>query len=228
MENNKYTRILQIVSHEDLAKVFRTSIILFGVGGVGGQALEALVRAGFKKITIVDSDVVEVTNLNRQLIATRHNIGTPKVEAAKQRMEELDAEVTIEAQFAAVTCENITDFKLETYDYIIDAIDSFGPKMALIKYALEHNLNIISAMGAGNRLDPTKVVVSDIYQTSGDPFAKKIRTELRKAGFKSLPVVYSTELPRRNNGVKPGSSPFVPAAAGLALASYIFTNVIAK
>lgn len=228
MALKRYARTLQIVNKDDFIKVGQSRIIIFGVGGVGGQALESLVRAGFKHITIVDRDVVEETNLNRQLIATVKTLGKPKVMVAKERMLEIDPEVTINTQFVEITEENITSFTLESYDFVVDAIDSFCAKMALIKYCLSNNIPLISAMGAGNRLDPTKIVISDIFKTSGDPLAKKIRAELRKANLKGLTVVSSAELPHENIGQKPGSSPFVPAASGLAIASYIFINVIGK
>ena len=228
MDTNWQKRTLQIISEDDLAKIVQTRIIIFGIGGVGGQALESLVRAGFTHISIVDFDVVDVTNINRQVLATVPVIGIPKVEVAKKRMEEINPEVLIDAQIVEVTPQNISEFKLETYDYIIDAIDSFKAKMALIKYALTHNIKIISAMGAGNRLDPTKLEIVDIFKTSGDPLARKVRAELRIEKLDGLLDVTSKELPHHNSGARPGSSPFVPAAAGLALASYIFINVISK
>ena len=228
MSANWQARTLQIISEQDLAKIVNTKIIIFGVGGVGGQALESLVRAGFREICIVDYDVVDVTNLNRQVLATQSSLGKAKVEVAKKRMLDIYTEVRINAQFAEVTPQNITNFNLESYDYIVDAIDSFNAKMALIKYALRHNLTIISAMGAGNRLDPTQIEIVDIFKTSGDPLARKVRAELRKENLSGLMVVTSKELPHDNRGPRPGSTPFVPAAAGLALASYIFTNVISK
>lgn len=228
MESRRFSRILQLINDDDFAKVKEAKLIIFGVGGVGGQALESLVRSGFFAFTIVDRDVVEESNLNRQVIATSKNIGQPKVEAAKMRMLEINPNCQIKALFTAVNSQNVSEFALENYDFIVDAIDDFPAKMALIKYALINNLPIISAMGAGNRFDPTKVFVTDISKTEGDPFAKKIRYELRKEKLKGLPVVTSSELPSVNNGTKPGSTSFVPPAAGLAIASYIFNKIIKK
>lgn len=228
MKQERYTRTIQIVGEESFAKLNDIRIIIFGVGGVGGQALEALVRAGFSYFTIVDRDVVEVSNLNRQLISTTSVIGESKVEVAKKRMLDINPKCTINAVFAEVNGENIKEYKLEEYDFIVDAIDSFEDKMALIIYALKNGLPIISAMGAGNRLDPTAVFITDIEKTEGCPLAKKVRYVLRQEKLKGLKVVSSKELPLKNSGVKPGSSPFVPPAYGLAIASYIFKNVIFK
>lgn len=228
MNERRYERITQIVDKEDFYKVTKSRIIIFGVGGVGGQALESLVRSGFRNITIVDRDVIDESNLNRQLIATSKNIGQSKVEIAKARMLEIDPICTIETHFTAVNAENINEFELEKYDFIVDSIDDFYAKTALIKYAIVNKLPIISSMGAGNRFDPTKVFITDINKTSGDPLAKKVRLELRKAKLKGLTVVTSSELPAPNNGKKPGSTSFVPPASGLAIASYIFKKIIEK
>ncbi|MFA5485590.1 MAG: tRNA threonylcarbamoyladenosine dehydratase [Bacilli bacterium] len=228
MANNMFIRTIQIVGEENFNKLQDKSIIIFGVGGVGGQALEALVRAGFLKFTIVDHDVVEETNLNRQLIATQDVISKPKVEVAKNRMLQINSNVVINTVFGPINAQNIDKFNLDAYDFIVDAIDSFDDKLALITYSLKKNLPIISAMGAGNRLDPTKVFVTTIEKTEGCPLAKKIRYALRQEKLKGLIVVTSKELPLRNNGKRPGSSSFVPPAYGLAIASYIFKNVIKK
>jgi len=228
MEKERFGRLLQIVSVEDLAKVESKRIIIFGLGGVGGSALEALVRAGFKHFTIVDNDVIEITNLNRQLLATTKTIGVPKIKVAKDRMLEINPNCKINVVFAQVHSKNIEDFNLESFDYIVDAIDSFEDKMALIVYAVKNKLPIISAMGAGNRFDPTKVIVTKIEKTEGCPLAKKVRYHLRQEKLKGLMVVTSLELPVTSIGNKLGSSSFVPPAFGLAMASYIFRNVISK
>lgn len=228
MSNNRFARTIQIIGEESFNKVQDKSIIIFGVGGVGGQALEALVRAGFRKFTIVDCDIVDITNLNRQLISTTKNIGKQKVEVAKKRMLEINENIEINALFERINPQNIAKFELEIYDYIVDAIDSFNDKLSLIIYALKNNLPIISAMGAGNRIDPTKVYITNIEKTEGCPLAKKIRYELRQEKLKGLMVVTSKELPLKNNGDRPGSSSFVPPAYGLAIASYILKNVIDK
>ena len=226
MENNRYSRTIQIIGEDNFNKIRDKKIIVFAVGGVGGQALEALVRAGFKHLTIVDFDVVEESNLNRQLVSTLSKMGKSKVDAAKERMDDIMPDLEISAHYAAVNAENIVTYNLEVYDYIVDAIDSFDDKMALIKYALSNNLPIISAMGAGNRLDPTKVYVTKVEKTEGCPLAKKVRYFLRKENLKELNVVSSKELPMENTGVRPGSSPFVPPAYGLAIASFIFQEIV--
>lgn len=228
MNDLRYSRTIQIIGDENFKKLKDKKLIIFGVGGVGGQALEALVRSGFLHITIVDHDIVEASNINRQLISTSDNLGKPKVEAAKERMTSINPICEISPLFATISAQNVDDFDLKSYDFIVDAIDSFDDKMALIMYCLRNNLNIISAMGAGNRLDPTQVYITKIEKTEGCPLAKKVRYVLRKEKLSGLMVVTSKELPLDNIGVRPGSSPFVPPAYGLAIASYIFKNVISK
>lgn len=225
--NTKFSRTKQIIGAAYLEKIENTKLIIFGVGGVGGQALESLVRAGFTKITIVDYDNVEITNFNRQLLATNSSLGESKVKAALKRCQDINEEVKINTVNARLTGETINEFKLNEYDYVIDAIDDFSAKIALIRHCLVNKINIISSMGAGNRLDPTNVRVGKIEQTFACPLAKKIRTELRKSMLTKLNVVYSEEYPRENKSSKPGSSPFVPPAFGLAIASFVFEQLMA-
>lgn len=227
MKTNHFSRLIQLIGEDNLRKIQSKKIIVFGVGGVGGQAAEALVRTGIEHITIVDYDVVEETNLNRQLIATLDVIGKPKVEVLKKRLLSINGDVEVNTFCYEVTETNIESFNLEQYDFVVDAIDSVRTKIALIHFALKHNIRIISAMGAGNRIDPTKVRITDIEKTNGCPLAKTIRINLRKNNLKGLKVVTSEELPLPNYGHKPGSTAFVPPAYGLAIASYIFSECLA-
>lgn len=226
--NYKFSRTAQLVGEENINKLSNYKIIIFGVGGVGGQALESLVRAGFTSFFIVDNDVVEASNINRQIIASTSVLGKPKVEVAKNMMVDINPDVEIETYFGAVNEQNINQFNLANYDFIIDAIDSFDDKIALIVYCLEKELPLISSMGAGNRFDPSLVRVTKIEKTAGCPLAKKVRYELRKRELKGLTVVTSSELPNTNNGIKPGSTPFVPPVFGITIARYIFTKLIGK
>ncbi len=225
--NTKFSRTRQIVGPAYLEKIQNTKLIIFGVGGVGGQALESLVRAGFMKITIVDFDDVEITNFNRQLLATNITLGKNKVIAAIERCQSINENVEINTITTRLSPGNIDDFRLEQYSYVIDAIDDFNAKMALIRHCLVNKINIISSMGAGNRLDPTKVRIGKIEQTFACPLAKKIRAELRKLKLTKLNVAYSEEYPQVNKSSKPGSSPFVPPAFGLAIASFVFEQLTA-
>lgn len=226
MSSLKFSRMLQLINEEEFSAITKAKIIIFGIGGVGGTALEALVRSGFKHLTIVDRDVFELSNLNRQLFATKETIGKPKVYAAKERLLLINEDANITALHQELNEENISDFKLEQYDYIIDAIDSLSPKLALITYALKNKLKIISTTGAGNRFDPTKISVTTIEKTSGCPLAKKIKLHLSNERLGGLKVVTSSELPHSNKGAKPGSTSFVPPAFGLALASFVFQEII--
>lgn len=224
MRMEPFNRLIQLIGQEKFIKLQKLQVIVFGVGGVGGQVVESLVRSGFINITVVDHDVIEATNLNRQVIATLDAVGLPKVEVLKKRMLLINPCVKINTLLMEVTQTNAETFNLEKYDYIVDAIDSMQSKLSLINYSLKRKQPIISAMGAGNRIDPTKVKIMDIEKTVGCPLAKIVRVSLRKNKLSGLKVVASEELPLDNNGGKPGSSAFVPPAFGLAIASYIFSE----
>ncbi|HZJ89318.1 MAG TPA: ThiF family adenylyltransferase [Bacilli bacterium] len=224
---DKFKRTIQIVGLENFLKLQSKKLIVFGVGGVGGQAVESLVRAGFVNITIVDYDKIETSNFNRQLLATESELAKIKVEVAKRRMLEINKEAKITALNKQLTKDNISKFNLHEFDYIIDAIDEYSSKIALITYALRNKLKIISSMGAGNRLDPTKVKISKVENTFACPIAKKIRLDLKKLKLNNLNVVFSEEYALENKYKVPGSSSFVPPAFGLAIASFVFKQLIA-
>lgn len=227
MKNHeKFQRTIQIVGLEKFNKVQDKKLIIFGVGGVGGQALESLVRTGFTNITIVDYDNVELSNFNRQLIATEESLSKPKVQVAAERMLNINKDAKITTLNKQLTNKNIDEFNLHDYDFIIDAIDEFAPKMQLITYALHKRLPIISSMGAGNRLDPTLVRIDVIENTFGCPIARKIRAELKKEMLYRLNVVFSVEYPSKSKSDVPGSSSFVPPAFGLAISSFVFKQLI--
>jgi tRNA threonylcarbamoyladenosine dehydratase len=233
MEKNFRTRTGLIVGNEGLEKLKNSSILVFGVGGVGSFATEAIVRAGVGKITIVDFDDVDITNINRQLPALHSTIGRDKVEVMKERILDINPDIEIKAIKAKYTAENSDELLDGDYDYVVDAIDMVSSKIHLIESCVKKNLTIISSMGMGNKLDPTKIVVTDIYKTQMCPLAKVVRKELRDRKIKKLKVVYSTEQPvelkeRIMNGKKitPGSISFVPSVAGLIIASVVVNDLI--
>ena len=220
-----------------MARLHGARVALFGVGGVGGHAAEALVRSGIRQIDLYDNDTVSLTNLNRQLIATRSTIGMYKVDAMKERLRDIDPEVQVGAHRMFYMPENADEVDLSRYDYVIDAIDTVTAKLELIQRCDALGVPMISAMGAGNKLDPTQITVTDIYKTSACPLARVMRTELRKRGVKKLTVAYSTEPAIKvtaadpQNATRravPGSTAFVPAAMGLIIAGHIVCDIAGR
>lgn len=219
----EFARTELLLGADGMEKLKNARVAVFGIGGVGGHAFEALVRSGVGKIDIFDNDTVALTNLNRQIIATRETLGKSKVDAAKERALSINPNVTINAHNCFFMPETADEFDFTNYDYVIDAIDTVKGKIEIIMRADKANVPVISCMGAGNKLDPTKFEVTDIYKTSVCPLARTMRYELRRRGIKKLKVVYSKEEPikpaesseqtfRRS---VPGSTAFVPAVAGL-------------
>lgn len=227
------SRTEMMLGEEAIKRLFEAKIIIFGVGGVGGYAFEALVRSGVKKITVVDSDTVSLSNINRQIIATAKTVGRLKVEVARERALDINPEAEITALPIFYSEENEGEIDLAEYDYIIDAIDSVKSKIRLIENAYNLGVQIISSMGAGNKLDPTAFKVADINKTSVCPLAKVVRTELRRRGIKKLKCVYSEEPPFKTLGEEgkkriPASIATTPSAAGLIIASEVIKDIITK
>lgn len=232
---NRYSRIVNLIGEENLKMLRNSHVAVFGIGGVGGYAAEALCRSGVGTITLVDSDVVEESNLNRQIIATIGSLGTPKTEAMKTRILSIDASVKINAITTFFNAENAHSIDFSQFDYVIDAIDTVTSKIFLIEKCKELDIPIISSMGTGNKLNPAELEVSDIYKTSVCPLAKVMRYELKKRGVKKLKVVYSKEEPIKpteqlseNGRHAPASMVFVPAAAGMILASEVVKDLLTK
>lgn len=207
-------------------------VAVFGVGGVGGYAAEALARAGIGHITLVDSDKVSPSNINRQIIALESTVGLPKVEVMKERMLDINKDITVTTHEAFYSEETRDNFDFNSYDYVVDAIDSVASKVDLIATAKSHSTPIISAMGAGKKLDPTRFRVSDISKTSVCPLARAVRISLKKLGITRLKVVFSDELPTEppndppsTDERAPGSVSFVPGVVGLIMAGEVIKDL---
>lgn len=226
--NDMFLRSSLLLGEDATEKLATKKVALFGVGGVGSFCFEALVRTGVGEIHIFDSDCVETTNLNRQLIATRDTLGEAKVESAKARGESINENVKIVPFKVFYSAENSALFDLSQYDYIIDAIDSVASKTELILRAKENNVPIISSMGTGNKLDPTAFKIADIYKTEGCPLARVMRYELKKLGIKKLKCLYSPEKPIKPENGKVGSAVFVTGTAGLIIASEVIKDLLDK
>ena len=231
MENNQaesiYTRTEMMLGKDGVDALKKSRVAIFGVGGVGGFSAEAIARAGVGNITLIDPDRVSVTNKNRQLIALDSTVGKNKAEAMKERIYDINPEASVTA-FPEFYSEDNSDFiDLSEFDYIVDAIDSVKSKIYLIEKACRQGVRIISSMGAGNKLDPTRFRVTDIKKTSVDPLAKAVRTELRRRGIDSLKVVFSDEPPVGERRVgAPGSIPFVPSVVGLIIAGEVIKDIV--
>lgn len=219
-----FDRLELLIGKENIEKISKINVLIVGMGGVGGTALEALVRSGVKNITIIDKDVFSESNLNRQILSTRDSIGLYKVDVGINRCKSINPDVNITGLKINLDEENINE--LGNFDYIIDACDDINAKLALMQYANKNNINLISSMGTGKRLNPSNVIITRLDKTSNDPLAKKMRYEARKRGLKlNIPVVCSKEEPINNDRII-ASSIFVPSTAGLMLAYYIIEKVI--
>lgn len=248
---NQFSRTQLLLGQGAMETLSRARVAVFGIGGVGGYVCEALVRSGIGHFDLIDDDRVCLTNLNRQIIATRNTVGQYKVEVMRERMLEINPDADIRLHKCFVLPENAGDFPYDSYDYVVDAIDTVSAKIQLILHAQQAGTPIISAMGAGNKLDAGRFRVADIYETKVCPLARVMRYELRKRGVKSLKVVYSEEQPIRPledlsiscrthcicpPGTKhkcterrdiPGSTAFVPTVAGLLIAGEVVRELSA-
>lgn len=232
--NDRFSRLELLLGKDALQTLKNSKVLVFGVGGVGGYVCEALARCGVGTVDIVDNDTVALSNINRQIIALGSTLGRFKVDVMQERMKDINPEMSVTAYNLFYTPDNTGDIDFSKYDYIIDAIDTVTAKINIIERAKALDIPVISAMGAGNKLDPTKLVVTDIYKTSMCPLARVMRKELRSRGIKSLKVVYSTEkaiVPKtavtgENNKPIPGSTAFVPPVAGLIIAREVINDIL--
>jgi len=221
----RYSRNVRLFGAEGQKKICESSVAVFGVGGVGSYAAEALARAGFGKMLFVDGDCVEESNINRQLVADYSTLGRPKAEVIAERALRVNPDCDAQAMHMFFDESTAAQIDFSKFDYVVDAIDSMASKILLIVTAQQAGCKVVSAMGAGNKLDPTRFEVSDIYSTTVCPLARVLRRELKKRGVEKLTVVYSKEEPRVK-AVPPGSVSFVPSAMGLALASAVVNDLL--
>lgn len=231
---NQFSRTELIFGEEALEKLANARVAVFGVGGVGGYAVEALARSGVGALDIIDNDTVALSNINRQIIALHSTIGEYKVDAAAKRILDINPNIKLKAYKTFFTPETADTFDFSEYDYVIDAIDTVVGKIELVMKAQAAGTPIICSMGAGNKIDPTKFQVADIYKTSVCPLARVMRYELKKRRVKHLKCVFSTEepiAPRQSEEVSgkrqtPGSCAFVPSVAGLIIAGEVIKDII--
>lgn len=223
-----------LIGYKNIEKLKNSKVIVFGLGGVGGYTAEALVRAGIGEISLVDNDTINETNINRQIFATTKTVNRLKVEAAKERLLEINPNLEVETYNLFFNKENSNSIDFSKYDYIVDAIDTVSSKIELIVCAKNSNTKIISSMGTGNKLNPLDFLVSDISKTSVCPLARVMRRELKKRNIEKLKVVYSKETPKKpfenlfneQNKQIPSSISFVPPIAGLIMASEIVKDIL--
>ena len=236
---DQFIRTSLLYSEEAVEKFKKSRVAVFGIGGVGGHLAEALARSGIGTIDIIDNDTVSVTNINRQIIATHESVGKLKVDVMEERIHSINPECVVNKYNTFVLPENINDFAFSEYDYVADAIDTVSGKLAIVKKSYENNISVISSMGAGNKLDPTRFEIADINKTSVCPLARVMRRLCKENGIKKLKVVFSKEeaitpfCVSDNDEVTskrqtPGSNAVVPAVAGLIIASEILKDIAKK
>lgn len=235
---NKFKRTELLLGPESMEKLKNSRVAVFGLGGVGGNAAEALVRSGIGALDIIDCDTVSISNLNRQVFATVSSVGMPKTEAAKLRLMDINPDLSLTVHEMFFLPENADNIDFSLFDYVIDAIDTVTGKLEIIKRCQYAGVPVISSMGTGNKLDPTLFEVTDIYKTSVCPLAKVMRKLCKENSIKKLKVVYSKEIPIKIEGDEadsetvirkrqtPGSISFVPPVAGLIIAGEVIKDII--
>ena len=235
----RFIRTAMLIGEDGIERLRSSSVAVIGVGGVGGYAVEALARAGVGALTLIDADTVAESNINRQIIATIESVGMKKTEAFKARIALINPNCRVDTVSRFILPEDLSSLDLRRFDYVVDAIDTVSTKLALAQLCEQEGIPLICSLGTGNKLDPTRLAVSDIYKTSVCPLARAMRTELGKRGVKHLKVVFSDETPIKpdprmagsaTGGGKAavGSISFVPSAAGLIIASEVVKDLLAK
>ncbi len=220
-----FERLIGLIGEEKLKEIERKKVLLIGVGGVGSYALEALIRNGFYDITIVDFDIIDLSNLNRQLITDSTNIGKYKVDEAKKRALLINPNIKIQTINEKLNKENLRNLLNQNFDYIIDACDTLDVKFALMENSIHYSYKLISSMGTAKKIDPTKLEITTLDKTNNDPIARLLRNKVRKAHInKKIYVVSSTEVPKQINML--GTTNLVPSVAGLLCVSFIFNDII--
>ena len=224
----EFKRSAALLSEEGISTLQKKRVAIFGIGGVGSYAAEALARTGVGTLDLIDSDTVALSNINRQIIALHSTVGRYKVDVARERILDINPDASVNAYPVFFSDDTLPLFDFSSYDFVIDAIDSVGSKCALICASHAAGTPIISAMGAGNKLDPTRFEVADIFKTSVCPLARVMRRELRARGIESHPVVYSKEEPHTSGERVPASVAFVPSVAGLILAGEVIRRLLSE
>ncbi len=222
----EFSRTERLIGADALLKLEKSNIIIFGLGGVGSYVAEALARCGVGKMTVVDKDTVDITNINRQLYALHSTVGKDKTAVATERIQDISPYCNVTPITKMYLPDNADEFSLSQYDYIIDAIDNVTAKIDLAVKAQELNIPIISSMGTGNKLDPTAFKITDIYKTDTCPLCRVMRKELKARNVKKLKVLYSTEIPKNDGERTPASISFVPSVAGLIIAGEVIKDII--
>ncbi len=230
----RFSRTKALIGSDALEKLKNSTVAIFGIGGVGGAVLEALARGGVGHLFIVDADDISLSNINRQILALSSNVGTSKVEAAKERIKDICPETRVTVKKCFFLPESSHEFDFSLFDYVVDAVDTVSAKLEIIKRAKEANVPVISSMGTGNKLDPTAFKVADIKKTKVCPLARVMRTELKKRGIDGVKCVYSEEEPQKNlsnknessKKITPSSVSFVPPVAGYIMAGEVIKDLI--
>lgn len=230
---NRFSKTRSVLGDKNFQKIRNLKIIIFGIGGVGSYTAEILARSGVEKITLVDYDRIDISNINRQVMALESTVGMYKVDVMKERLLDINPNIIVTTHKLKYNKYNYDKIDLMEYDYIVDAIDTITSKLVLIEESKKKNLNIVSSMGAANKIDPTKIKVSDIYDTEYCPLARVIRKELRARKIKDLKVVWSDEISKKagiesknNRKFTPASTAFVPPAFGITIASTIIKDLL--
>lgn len=226
--DNQLIRTQMLIGEDAINKLKNSAVAVFGIGGVGGYTVEALARCGVGRLDLIDSDTIDITNLNRQIYALNSTIGMDKVEVAKKRILDINPNIKVNTYKTFYLPENANKFDLSKYDYIVDAVDTVTAKIELVVNAQKCNTPIISSMGTGNKLLADQFIVSDIYKTDTCPLARVMRKELKVRGIKKLKVVYSKEEIIKTNTSTPASISYVPATAGLIIAQEVIKDLISK
>lgn len=224
--DERFSRSSRILGEQKMEKLNKSSVIVFGIGGVGGAVLEALVRGGVGTVAVVDKDTVDITNINRQIIATNDNIGKKKVDVAEKRALSINPNINFKKYDLFYLPETAEEIDLSKYDFIVDAIDNVTAKLELIERAYKLKVPVISSMGTGNKLHPELFEITDINKTSVCSLARVMRRELKNRGVKKLTVVYSKEEPVKTESSVPGSVSFTPPVAGYLMAGYVINKLI--
>lgn len=222
----QFDRTIRLVGEEKFERIRKSHVAVFGLGGVGGYAVEALARAGVGTIDIVDSDIVDITNLNRQIIALHSTVGKSKVRLFEERIKDINPQCTVNAYEMFFLPENAQVFDFKAYDYVLDAVDTVAAKIELAVKCSETGTKIISSMGTGNKIHPEMFEIADISKTEMDPLAKVMRKELRKRGITHMTCVYSKERPVKSESSTPASISFTPPAAGMIMASKVISDIM--